>query len=85
MNDAEKLEIVRKRLGEALDELAELRLFKPFNPTLFAAMMARIEKTYPDDPEVAHDCADKLLCRALNAAGYGDGVRIFHAITKWYA
>lgn len=39
----------------------------------------------PYDEEVAHQRADELLCQALTALGYKNGVEIFKAATKWYA
>lgn len=37
------------------------------------------------DVEVMHKEADRLMCEVLTSLGYGDGVRIFYNMPKWYA
>ena len=31
-----------------------------------------------------HIYADNLMCQVLEELGYGEGVKIFHEIEKWY-
>lgn len=38
-----------------------------------------------DDPEIAHQKADDILCTLLGKIGFKDVVAEFEAITKWYA
>ena len=38
-----------------------------------------------DDQEERHGKADGLLCQVLAQLGYGDGVRVFRKMDKWYA
>lgn len=38
-----------------------------------------------DDPEQGHVDADDLMCEVLRQLGYGDGVTVYVAMTKWYA
>ena len=38
-----------------------------------------------NDEEVSHREADKLMCRLLTELGYGDGVKHFEEMRKWYA
>ena len=56
----------------------------PMTPEEFAAAMLRIAET-AGDKELRHIEADQLLCHALSLLGYGEGVRIFDEISKWYA
>jgi len=37
------------------------------------------------DTERRHGLADDLLCKVLNEQGFGDGVRVFLEMKKWYA
>ena len=37
------------------------------------------------DTEGAHWEADRLMCQVLTELGYGDGVKIFEEMSKWYA
>ena len=52
-------------------------------PLMFAAMIAEIATM--QDEEVAHFKADGLLCHVLTQLGYGDGVKTFDEMGKWYA
>ena len=38
-----------------------------------------------DDEEVRHIEADDLMCDFLEKLGYGEGVKIFKEMRKWYA
>jgi hypothetical protein len=37
------------------------------------------------DPEKAHGAADDLLCEILESLGYGEVVREFDDMARWYA
>jgi len=37
------------------------------------------------DTEIAHSCADDVLCELLHSLGYTEIVDAFLAIEKWYA
>ena len=37
------------------------------------------------DEEPRHRAADALMCEVLAQHGYGDGVKIFEDMPKWYA
>ena len=37
------------------------------------------------DTEVAHGCADDILCELLQTLGYTEIVDAFRSIEKWYA
>jgi hypothetical protein len=52
-------------------------------PEYFAKAMAKIAKN--GDTEAAHSQADDLLCLALEDKGFGEGVKIFREMAKWYA
>lgn len=56
---------------------------KIITPEEFKIKMQEI--TEIGDPEIAHHEADELLCEALEALGYNDGVKAFHNVGKWYA
>ena len=58
-------------------------LEKEFSAKGFANEMRRLAKM--DNPEVAHSKADKLMCELLTELGYGEGVKIFDDMFKWYA
>lgn len=49
----------------------------------FAEKMAEIAKG--GDVEASHGDADELMCQVLTEWGYGDGVKIFEEMSKWYA
>lgn len=38
-----------------------------------------------DDTEYAHSAADNILCKLLTELGYGDVVKEYSKIEKWYA
>ncbi len=52
-------------------------------PDEFTAAMRAILKLI--DHEEEHKAADGLLCQALRELGYGEGVDLFEASTRWYA
>lgn len=37
------------------------------------------------DPEVAHELADRILCRLLIDLGYAEVVDAFDKVEKWYS
>jgi len=37
------------------------------------------------DTEAAHTEADRLMCKLLTDLGYGNGVKVFKSMQKWYA
>jgi len=37
------------------------------------------------DPENAHAEADALMCEVLKELGYGEGIKIFDGMEKWYS
>ena len=37
------------------------------------------------DTEADHGKADDLMCKLLTELGYGEGVKIFESMKKWYA
>lgn len=41
--------------------------------------------TSAGDPEIGHSMADELMCKILCSLGYGDGVKIFEEMDKWYS
>jgi len=45
-------------------------------------MQAEVES---DDPEIAHQNADTILCDLLNEMGIHKIVQAYNQITKWYA
>ena len=51
-------------------------------PKEFEAEMREITK---DDPETAHINADDLMLNLLTQLGYGDGVKIFENMERWYS
>lgn len=70
-------------------ELAELlfgpdvpRADAPLSPDEFAAAVAECGKY---GPEEGHVKADELLCEQLRRLGYGEGVKEFEQLHKWYA
>ena len=38
-----------------------------------------------EDEEVAHCAADEVLCELLEQEGFGDVVRAWRAVPKWYS
>ena len=54
-------------------------------PKEFEKRMVDIKQKDGFDPENAHGKADDLMCELLRELGYGDGVKIFESMHKWYA
>ena len=55
------------------------------SPVEFRDRMAEIAKRSLYDPEESHGKADDLMCEILTNLGYGEGVKIFEEMDKWYA
>ena len=53
--------------------------------TFQSAMAACAELSECWDEEVSHAIADDLMCAMLRHLGYGEGVKVFEAMSKWYA
>ncbi|MEK6832607.1 MAG: hypothetical protein AABY32_01055 [Nanoarchaeota archaeon] len=47
--------------------------------------MDEIVKLNDVDPEAGHSKADDLLCRIAKKHGYGDIVKSFNKMDRWYA
>ena len=58
---------------------------KKKTPKEFAEEMEHIKNEYGFDKEMAHSCADDLMCEILRSLGYKEGVKIFDSMDKWYA
>ena len=54
-------------------------------PYEFAEKMWRIKVDQDSTPEYRHIDADDLICELLKELGYGDGVRYFEDMEKWYS
>lgn len=52
-------------------------------PKEFAKKMSYLAES--DDPEADHIKADELMCQLLTSLGYGEGVKIFREMYKWYS
>lgn len=67
------------------------------DPKIFAARMELAKCYYhPEDneyqalrdrldPEMSHIRADELMCELLETLGYGEAVKIFEEMEKWYS
>ena len=56
---------------------------KRMTPQEFAEKMIEIRDE--GDIESRHGHADDLMCKLLESMGYGEGVKIFDDMGKWYA
>ena len=56
---------------------------KIMTPKQFAKRMKEIRDD--GDIEKAHWEADMLMCQLLQQLGYGDGVKLFTDMPKWYS
>ena len=54
-------------------------------PEEFLKQMQGIKQYNHDNPEVTHINADNLMANTLTELGYGDGVKIFSEMWKWYS
>ena len=52
-------------------------------PQEFAKKMSQLAGG--DDAEADHIKADELMCQLLTSLGYGEGVKIFRDMYKWYS
>ena len=67
---------LRKQLRELRPEAVE---------RLAAEAVERLERLQEArDPEVAHEQADRVLCRFLRAIGYRAMADEFEAVERWY-
>ena len=55
------------------------------SPTEFSDKMWRIKIRRDSTPEYNHIDADELMCELLADLGYGEGVRYFREIERWYS
>lgn len=69
--------------AEAIEVAVEALTAKEFSPKEFANEMRCLDEM--NDPEIGHYKADKLMCELLTKLGYGEGVKIFEGMGKWYA
>lgn len=65
------------------DYLDRISPAKPLTPEQFASEVRRIAQS--SDEENRHMDADKLLCDVLASLGYGEGVKVYVEMEKWYA
>lgn len=56
---------------------------EPMTPEQFAQEMWRLAQTR--GAEERHMEADNLICDLLKALGYGEGIKVFLDMVKWYA
>ena len=54
------------------------------DPKIMSAKMQLIKET-THDAEIAHVKADGLMCELLTELGYGEAVKIFDEMEKWYS
>lgn len=54
-------------------------------PIQFADAMRRIARESAGDIEDDHIKMDELMSRTLALLGYGEGVKVFDEMHKWYA
>ena len=54
-------------------------------PEEFEQKMRAIRDDEDGSTETDHVKADGLMCDLLRALGYGEGVKVFVDMTKWYA
>ena len=52
-------------------------------PKEFAEKMRQLAEN--GDPEADHIKSDELMCQLLTSLGYGEGVKIFKEMYKWYS
>lgn len=52
-------------------------------PRDFYTEMVRI--AFTENQEMGHILADELMCSILTQLGYGDGVKLFEEMEKWYS
>jgi len=61
------------------------------SPEVFKDKMEEIKDRLDDeedeffDEEIAHEQSDLLMKEILESLGYGEGVKIFNHMPKWYA
>ncbi len=55
----------------------------PITPEEFASRLKELANM--GDIETAHAEADELMEEILTQLGYGEGIKVFEAMDKWYA
>ena len=58
-------------------------IIEQYTPERFKEKMAEIAKD--DDTELRHIWADDLMAVVLSQLGYGEGIKIFVDMGKWYS
>lgn len=53
--------------------------------TRYEAITELVRLQSSGDTEVAHSDADEILCTLLEGLGYGDVVKQYHKVDKWFA
>ena len=68
--------------GDALEQEPKQRHWAG-TPEEFAKKMYQLAGS--GDEEADHVKADELMCQLLTSLGYGEGVKIFRDMDKWYS
>lgn len=69
----------------ALEEYYPEEYTPDYTPKEFFAEMQKISADKSTDEEGRHSWADDLMCELLTSLGYGEGVKVFEEMDKWYA
>ena len=84
--DAEKVfGVPVKKDSVRIDQDGTLYAERVMTPAEFKDAMWRIRIDPDGTPEDKHIEADELMCELLTDLGYGEGVRFFREMEKWYS
>lgn len=64
---------------------AETKNLDVISPQEFKHVMKITKRRYKDDPEECHMHMDSIMGTMLEDLGYGEGVKVFDSVMKWYS
>lgn len=77
----EEKEMMRRCAQEEKEPSISLIL----SPQEFEHIMKITKRRYKDDPEECHMHMDSIMGTMLEDLGYGEGVKVFDSVMKWYS
>ena len=95
-NEIEVCSLNGKNRPHGANRMKDCPLVEIPDPKIFAARMELAKCYFPKDtmaeilrgtfdPEMSHIIADRLICELLETLGYGEAVKIFEEMEKWYS
>jgi KaiC/GvpD/RAD55 family RecA-like ATPase len=75
--------VMEKELRLAMNAFFESTAVPTLEEVL--ALVEKVKKAYPDDPEGSHGATDSIEDELLRRLGYGAAVDVIDSMTRWIA